>query len=114
MPAPPSHARARGLRRDQTDVGRVQWNALRSRQAAFKFRRQHPLPPYIADLACVEARLVVEVDGGQHGTPRDAARDAILERMGWRVKRYWNSEVIENLDGVLADVVAACQARIKG
>jgi primosomal protein N' (replication factor Y) len=114
MPAPLSHVRARTLRRNQTNVERILWTALRSRQTEFKFRRQHPIPPYTADFACVEARLVVELDGGQHGRTRDAVRDATLARMAWRVVRYWNSDVIEKQDGVLADIVAACRARIKG
>jgi primosomal protein N' (replication factor Y) len=114
MPAPRSHVRARTLRREQTNVERILWNALRSRQAEFKFRRQHPIPPYIADFACVEARLVIELDGGQHRRAKDAVRDATLARMGWRVVRYWNLDVIEKLDGVLADIVAVCRACMKG
>ena len=89
------------------------WSALRSRQLRFKFRRQHPVPPYVADFACVEARLIVELDGGQHGTGADAARDAALAAAGWLVCRYWNSEVTSNLEGVLADIVAQAAARIQ-
>jgi len=102
---------ARALRRDSTDVERKLWAALRSRQMAFKFRRQHPVPPYVADFACPEARLIVELDGGQNGGERDAARDAALEVAGWVVRRYWNSEVVENLDGVVADIVAEATRR---
>ncbi|WP_137177465.1 endonuclease domain-containing protein [Roseomonas sp. AR75] len=111
MPGRPQHRRARALWREPTDAERALWAALRSRQAAFKFRRQHPIPPFTVDFACIEARLVVEVDGGQHGGQRDAARDAALQAAGWRVLRYWNSEVVENLDGVLADIVAVATAR---
>jgi very-short-patch-repair endonuclease len=111
MPGRPQHAQARTLRRESTDVERRLWSALRSRQFAFKFRRQHPISPYVADFACIEARLVVELDGGQHGGERDAARDAALEAAGWRVLRYWNAQVVENLDGVLADIVAVATAR---
>jgi primosomal protein N' (replication factor Y) len=114
MPAPLAHVRARTLRRSQTDVERILWTALRSRQTEFKFRRQHPVPPYTADFACVEARLVVELDGSQHGGTPDELRDAALGRMGSQVRRYWNLDVIEKLDGVLADIVAACRERSKG
>jgi very-short-patch-repair endonuclease len=113
MPGRPQHAQARTLRRESTDVERRLWFALRGRQALFKFRRQNPVPPYIADFACVEARLVVELDGGQHGGERDAARDATLEAAGWRVLRYWNAQVVENLDGVLADIAAVAAARVR-
>jgi primosomal protein N' (replication factor Y) len=106
MPGRPQHRRARALRRDATDAERLLWTALRGRQALFKFRRQHPIPPFTVDFACVEARLVVEVDGGQHGGAVDAARDAALVAAGWLVRRYWNSEVIDNIEGVLADIVA--------
>jgi primosomal protein N' (replication factor Y) len=68
---------------------------------------KHPIPPFIADFACVSARLVVEVDGGQHGGAADAARDAALARAGWRVLRVWNSEVLGNPEGVLERIVAA-------
>ncbi|MFM2151122.1 MAG: primosomal protein [Pseudomonadota bacterium] len=112
MPSPRSHAGARRLRRELTEVENRLWSALRSRQHGFKFRRQHPIPPYVADFACIEARLVVELDGGQHGGAADAARDAKLVAMGWLVLRYWNSDVADNLDGVLADIVARVGERL--
>lgn len=59
------------------------------------------------DFASVESHLVIEIDGGQHGGPDDAARDAVLQAAGWRVLRYWNNEVVENLDGALADIARA-------
>ena len=111
MPSPRSHARARRLRRQATEVEASLWAALRSRQHGFKFRRQHPVPPFTADFACVEARLIVELDGGQHGTGADAARDASLAAAGWLVLRYWNSDVTSNLEGVLADILAQADAR---
>ncbi len=114
MPAPPAHTRARRLRRDATDAERSLWSALRSRQHGFKFRRQHPIPPYTADFACIEARVIVEVDGGQHGGARDAARDAQLAAMGWQVLRYWNSDVADNVEGVLADILRHARMRAKG
>ena len=113
MPGKPQHRRARWLRREPTEVESKLWAALRSRQHAFKFRRQHPIPPFTVDFACVEARLVVELDGGQHGGQADIERDAILAAAGWLVRRYWNTEVIDNLDGVLADILAQAAARMQ-
>jgi primosomal protein N' (replication factor Y) len=111
MPTAPVR-RARTLRRTMTDAERALWRLLRSRSLAdAKFRRQHPIPPYVADFACRAARLVVEVDGGQHGGARDAARDAALRRAGWRVLRVWNTEVLANPDGVLAVIAAALRDR---
>ena len=114
MPSPRSHARARRLRRQSTEVETRLWFALRSRQHGFKFRRQHPIPPHVADFACIEARLIVELDGGQHRTGADGARDAALAAAGWLVRRYWNSDVASNLEGVLADIVAQAAARVQG
>ncbi|MBU8539839.1 endonuclease domain-containing protein [Falsiroseomonas tokyonensis] len=105
MPIPNLHDRARRLRRDATDAELILWRLLRTRQVALKFRRQHPVPPYVADFACVALRLVVELDGGQHGGPRDVARDTAMRAKGWIVLRYWNNEVLENPDGVLADIL---------
>ena len=102
------------LRREQTEAERTLWSALRSRQLRFKFRRQHPIPPYVADFACIEARLIVELDGGQHGAGADDARDTALAAAGWLVRRYWNSDVASNLEGVLADIVAQAAARVQG
>jgi very-short-patch-repair endonuclease len=100
--------RARALRRTMTDSERALWRLLRSRALAnAKFRRQHPIPPHVADFACVAARLVVEVDGGQHGGAPDAARDAALRRAGWRVLRVWNHEVLANPAGVLEVIATA-------
>jgi len=113
MPGRPQHRKARTLRRDSTDVERVLWAAIRSRRMRFKFRRQHPVPPFTVDFACVEARLVVELDGGQHGGTDDAARDAALGAAGWLVRRYWNSDVTANLEGVLADIVAVASSRVR-
>src|SRR5260370_1935018 len=68
----------------------------------YKFRRQAPIGRYIADFVCHEARLIVEVDGGQHdrSSPREAERSGFLENEGYRILRFWNNEVLENLDGV--------------
>ena len=101
------HDRARRLRRDSTDAERALWHALRRNALGANFRRQHPIPPYVADFACVEARIVVEVDGGQHGGPRDTTRDAAMHAAGWRVLRFWNDEVLHNKAGVLTRIKEA-------
>jgi very-short-patch-repair endonuclease len=104
--------RARTLRRDRTEVEARLWRALRNRQLdGFKFRRQFPIDRYFADFACIEARLVVELDGGQHGEriEYDAERTRVLEALGFHVCRFWNHEVVENLDGVLKTIHAHLQ-----
>ena len=100
------HEFARELRRNQTDVERKLWYALRDRRfGRFKFRRQQPIGPYIVDFVCFEAKLVIEVDGSQHSaaenTVADERRTEFLKNDGFRVKRFWNHELIENFDGVL-------------
>jgi len=74
---------------------------------ACRFRRQHPIGPYIADFACIERRLVVELDGGQHQgqNAQDEQRTAFMQTQGWQVLRFWNNEVLNNLDGVLSTIV---------
>ncbi len=109
MPDQPRIARARLLREQSTDVERRLWSILRRHQlAGLKFKRQAPIDRYFADFACFEARLVIELDGGQHSdqAARDANRTRAIEACGWKVIRFWNNEVIENLDGV-ADTILA-------
>jgi hypothetical protein len=72
-----------------------------------KFRRQVPVGPYIIDFLCIQARLVIELDGGQHGTEADALRDAWLRAQGYVVLRFWNNDVLGNLDGVLQTIAGA-------
>jgi len=101
---------ARDLRRHQTDAERRLWRRLRDRQlAGAKFRRQHPIGQYIVDFCCLEAKLVVELDGGQHAARRatDTERTAFLEAQGYRVLRFWNNDVLSNLDGVLQRIAEA-------
>ncbi|KAA0682810.1 endonuclease domain-containing protein [Roseomonas genomospecies 6] len=99
---------ARDLRSNPTDAERKLWSLLRGRQlAGHRFRRQHPVPPFILDFACVEARLAVEADGGQHnGSERDEQRDRILADLGWRVLRFWNPDILATPDAVAETVLA--------
>ena len=95
---------ARMLRRNQTDAEIRLWRLLRNRRLnRFKFRRQHPMPPYVADFVCVEAGLIIEVDGGQHqdSQERDAERSAFFSQIGYRTVRYWDNDVLLRTDEVL-------------
>lgn len=95
---------AKQLRRNQTDVEKMLWHRLRNRQVnGCKFRRQHRIGKYVVDFVCPEKLLVVELDGGQHDeqASQDAARTVVLSTKGYRVLRFWNNEVNENIDGVL-------------
>jgi very-short-patch-repair endonuclease len=100
---PLTTARARELRTRQTEAEAQLWSVLRGRRlSGLKFRRQFPIPPFIADFVCVEHQLVVELDGGYHDyvASSDASRQSRLEQQGWRVVRFTNEEVLENLEGV--------------
>jgi very-short-patch-repair endonuclease len=105
-----AHARARTLRRNMTEAERQLWQLLRSRQmTGYKFRRQVPLGRFIADFASHEARLIVEIDGGQHNpsSPREVERTMFLQNEGYRVLRFWNNEVLANLAGVYDTIAGA-------
>ena len=94
-------SRSRRLRRNATDAERKLWSVLRSRQHnGFKFRKQVEIDGFIVDFLCPKKRLIIEVDGGQHTPERDARRTAYLESQGFRLIRFWNNDVLENLDGV--------------
>ena len=102
-PADGALARARSLRQSMTEAERRLWQILRSHQmTGYKFRRQVPIGRYIADFVCHEARLIVEIDGGQHdrSSPQEAERSGFLEKEGYRILRFWNNEVLANPDGV--------------
>ena len=103
--------RARELRRDMTLAERRLWSILKGRQLdGHRFRRQCPLGPYIVDFACLEAGVLIEVDGGQHmGSQTDAIRDRYLRSRSFHVLRFWNNEVMANLEGV-RDVIGRCLA----
>ena len=101
---------ARALRANQTEAESRLWRRLRDRQlAGAKFRRQAPIGPYIADFVCLAAKLIVEIDGGQHAenAAADAARTAWLEDQEFRVLRFWNNDSLANTDGVLEEILAA-------
>ncbi len=100
---------ARQLRRDSTRAERKLWRYLRSRSlAGFKFVRQEPIGPYVVDFVCRERRLVIEVGGGQHAdNRRDAVRDQWLADHRYRVLRFWNNEVLGNIEGVWDTIFAA-------
>jgi adenine-specific DNA-methyltransferase len=99
---------ARTLRRQQTDAEQLLWKHLRTRQInGAKFRRQQPIGKYVVDLVCLEKKLIIEIDGGQHAflTKEDAVRTRWLTSEGYRVLRYWNNDVINNLEGVLETIL---------
>ena len=99
----------RRLRRDATEAERALWRLLRNRAlGGAKFRRQFPIGNFIADFACLEHRLIVEADGGQHGSSNsDQARTEWLVSQGFRVLRFWNNEILENPGGVAAVLLEA-------
>ena len=95
---------AKQLRRDSTDAERCLWAHIRAhRLLGWKFKRQQPLGQYIVDFVCFEAKLVIELDGGQHAdaSNADQIRDAWLHSQGFQTVRFWNNEVLGNTEGVL-------------
>ena len=105
MPHPSAIGKARELRRDPTDAERALWRHLRRRQMdGHKFRRQQAIGRFIVDFVCLERRLVVEVDGGQHGDEQagyDCRRTTWLRLEGYRVLRFWNGDVLREPEGVV-------------
>jgi very-short-patch-repair endonuclease len=92
----------RKLRANSTDAERRLWTHLRSRQLeGAKFIRQFPIGPHVADFACRDAHLAIELDGGQHSPEVDAPRTEVIEAFGYHVLRFWNHDVLQNTDGVL-------------
>lgn len=99
---------ARTLRTLSTDAERALWSRLRNRQLAdLKFRRQATVGPYIVDFLCLEQMLVVEANGGQHTPEADRARTAYLEARGFTVLRFFNDDILRNMDGVLTLILSA-------
>ncbi|EIL91159.1 endonuclease domain-containing protein [Rhodanobacter spathiphylli] len=106
--------RARRLRNEGTDAERRLWHYLRQRQlAGHKFRRQYPLAGYIVDFVCVPARLVIELDGGQHldAIDYDRRRTEVLGREGYRVLRFWNDEVLLRTEDVVGEIFRVLEER---
>lgn len=103
-------ALGKALRKRPTDAEQLLWRHLRLKQMeGFKFRRQQPIDNYIVDFVCFEKRLVIEVDGGQHATQeKDALRDKYLQQQGFNVLRFWNNEVLQNINGVLEMIREHC------
>ncbi|MBK5275287.1 MAG: endonuclease domain-containing protein [Desulfuromonadales bacterium] len=99
-----------------TDAEQLLWYCLRRKQlGGFRFRRQHPFEQYVLDFFCFKARLVVELDGGQHNSPeihlRDKERTLFLKQHGIQVVRFWNNEVFSNLEGVLQSIYDVLQEK---
>lgn len=109
----PAIDHARSLRQNQTDAEALLWRHLRGRRLqGFKFRRQHPLGPFTLDFVCLDAGLVIELDGGQHAEDQayDARRTAVIEQHGLRVIRFWNHEVLNQTPAALERIWQALQA----
>lgn len=109
---------ARQLRKNPTIAEARLWDELRElRRQGYHFRRQVPLGSYIVDFACLDQRLIVEVDGYQHlsgeGAAKDAARDAHLAWRGFKVLRFTNADVSDKLDGVVLEILAALGAMVR-
>jgi very-short-patch-repair endonuclease len=101
-------ALARGLRRRQTDAERMLWFQVRDRRlGGWKFKRQVFVDKYVVDFLCADAHLIIEIDGGQHAERRDHDdnRTRILETMGYLVLRFWNNEVLSNIEGVVETIM---------
>lgn len=104
--APSLTKKARALRTNLTEAEKKLWYHLRQKQMGHKFRRQFPVGNYIVDFACIEKKLIVELDGGQHATQQayDEKRTLFLETQGFHILRFWNNEVTENLEAVLSSI----------
>jgi primosomal protein N' (replication factor Y) len=103
---------ARELRQQSTEAEIRLWGVLRNRRFSnSKFRRQHPIGPFVADFMCLRHQLIVEADGSQHAaSEEDARRTRWLERRGWRVLRFWNNDVLARTDAVMEAILAALRA----
>lgn len=103
---------ARTLRKEMTEAEQSVWGRLRAKRlGGLHFRRQHPIPPYVVDFCCIAAKLIVELDGSQHGDERDAGRDAYLASQGFHVMRFWNNDVMQRLDDVLEAILQVARVR---
>lgn len=103
----PEVAVARKLRRQMSYPEVLLWQWLRGQQTGYKFRKQHPIGPYVADFCCLSARLVVEIDGAYHGYADDGDRDAFMKENGFRVLRVGAADVARDLEAVIAAIVSS-------
>jgi very-short-patch-repair endonuclease len=103
---------ARDLRQDGTDAERKLWYQLRAgRLNGMKFRRQRPIPPYIVDFYCEAKKLIVELDGSQHDEEFDRKRTRFLEMQGLKILRYWDNEILQQMETVLEAIVDSADSR---
>ncbi|MDR6843293.1 endonuclease domain-containing protein [Pseudoxanthomonas sacheonensis] len=102
---------SRRLRREMTDAERKLWSLLRAGQLeGLKFRRQHPIPPYVADFCCIEKKLIVELDGSKHNAQSDGSRSRALQSQGWRIVRFWDHDALLSAAAVVEAIWnAACE-----
>jgi very-short-patch-repair endonuclease len=101
----------KALRKRPTDAEQMLWRHLRMKQMeGLKFRRQQPIDNYIVDFVCFENRIIIEVDGGQHAAEniKDRERDSYLQQLGFKVLRFWNSDVLQNINGALENIRENC------
>ena len=108
----PNTNKARKLRQNLTEQEAVMWHLLRNRGLnGYKFRRQYPIGSYVVDFVCRELKLIIELDGGQHNEPEnieyDKKRTQYLKEKGYKVVRFWNNEIDENLEGVYQSILKA-------
>jgi len=104
--------KAKNLRTKSTETEKFLWKRLRAKQIeGLKFRRQHPIGGYIVDFVCLEKKVVIECDGGHHAlqTERDHVRDQWLIEEGYKVFRFWDNEILRNIEGVLEMIQSACR-----
>ena len=105
---------ARELRANSTDAEKALWQKIRGQQLGARFRRQHIIEPFIVDFYCVEVKLAIELDGGQHGEAKDKRYDEqrarYLESMGIFILRFWNNDVLRNIDGVMSAIAVRIES----
>ncbi len=108
--------KARVLRNEMTPAEKIFWHAVKAKRFnAYKFRRQYPVGPYLVDFMCFKSKLFVEIDGGHHcESKRDEARTKFINAQGFEVLRFWNNEVLENIDGVLRALSLTLSHRERG
>jgi len=120
MPRPPrsspkTRTRAIGLRKEPTPAEAKLWAHLRNEQLGVKFRRQHAVGNYIPDFVCIQKKLIIELDGGHHveQAEYDAERTKFLESQGYKVIRFWNNDVMNDINGVIRNIQFALEDEVK-